>query len=310
MDTIPAWTLTCLLALTIAVPAAADDEEESPVIAEVNGLVITVEDLERAAKRKRPEGGVVDEALKREVLEDVVNEFLIYHQALEQELDEDPKIRKMMVNTLLKRDVYGHVRTEDITEDELRAYFEAHVEDFVVPEKVQIKRLEIRTESHGNRRAARMFVEDLQRQVALDPTLFKALAQTHSSCPYARRGGDIGFVGRNGKPGVDPGVVELAFTLAKGEVSPVVEIESGFYFLYIPNRRERVERTFEQMRGSVLRKVKSVRYEELYDSFLAELRDGATVVVNVEALVEMNLSVDPASIPLWTPPNLGDEDDG
>ena len=311
MDAIQTWTLVCLLALSIALPAAAAAEDESPVIAEVNGLLITVEDFERTAKRLRPGGGDVDDAFKREVLEEVVNEFLLYEQALKQELDEDPKIRKMMVNTLLKRDVYGHVRTEDITEDELRVYFEAHTEDFVVPEKVQLKRIEIRTEDHRNRRAARQFIEDLQRQVVEDPTRFKELAQAHSRCPYARRGGDIGFVGLKGKPGVDQAVVDLAFTLKKGEVSTVVENELGFYFVYIPNRRERVERTFEQMRGSVLRKVKSIRYGELYDTFLAQLRDGATVVVDEEAFEDVVLEIDTSSIPLWTPPaTLEEGEDG
>ena len=115
-------------------------------------------------------------------------------------------------------------------------------------------------------------------------TTAQELAQAYSSCPYARRGGDLGFVGRKGKPGVDEGVIDLAFTLAKGEVSPVVEIDEGFYFLYIPNRRERVERTFEQMRGSVLRKVKSNRYNDLYDGYIAGLREGATIRVDEGAL--------------------------
>ena len=284
MNVIPMWTLVSVLALVAPCAAWAGDDEDAPVIAEVNGFLITVDDFQRTAARMRAPDDPMDEAFKREVLEEVVSEFLLYEQALKQDIDEDPKIRKMMVNTLLKRDVYGTLDPSGISEEELRSYFDAHKEEFVVPEKVQIKRIEIRIVNYASRNAALLFAEDLQRQATQDPSRFKELAQAYSSCPYARRGGDLGFVGRKGKPGVDEGVIDLAFTLAKGEVSPVVEIDEGFYFLYIPNRRERVERTFEQMRGSVLRKVKSNRYNDLYDGYIAGLREGATIRVDEGAL--------------------------
>ena len=308
MNGILSGSLVALLALAAPSLARADDEGDT-VIAEVNGFLITVDEFQRAAQRMRAPGGATDGAFKREVLEEVVNEFLLYEQALKQDLDEDPKIRKMMVNTLLKQDVYATVRSDEFTEGELRAYFEAHEEEFVVPEKVQIKRLEIRTENYGNRNAAQLFAGELRRQVVEDLSRFKELAQTYSSCPYARRGGDLGFVGRKGKPGVDQGVIDLAFTLATGEVGPVVENDEGFYFLYIPNRRERVERTFEQMRGSVLRKVKSNRYNDLYDDYMAGLREGATIRVDEGALGAIvpefggPTLVDP---PTLSPPEGGD----
>ena len=266
--------------------ARVDDSVPRGSLAIVNGTALGTEDFDRVAKRMRPRAGTVDQEFKQEVLEELVNETLLYHEARRQEIDVDPKIRKMMVNTLLKRDVYGTLDTDSITEDELRAYFDAHKEDFVVPEKVQIKRILIKVTDTVSSAEARATAGDLQEQVEARPTSFKALAQEHSQGPYARRGGDLGFVGAKGKPGVDAAIIAAAFEMEKGEVSEVIETDDGFHVLYVPNKRERVERTFDQMRGSVLRKVKSDHYSQLYETYVERLSRDAVVGVDDQALSE------------------------
>jgi len=246
-------------------------------LASINGMDVGTNDFDRIAKRMRPRAGTVDDEFKGEVVDEMVNETLLYQEALRQGIDRDPKIRKMMVNTLLKRDVYGTLDPSEITEDELRTYFEEHKEDFVVPEKVQIKRILIKVTDTVPREEARGQAEELRAQIEENPNQFKALAQEHSQGPYARRGGDLGFVGVKGKPGVDQAIIDAAFAMDKGDVSEVIDADNGFSILYVPNKRDRVERTFEQMRGSVLRKVKSDRYNTLYDDYVGNLKLDAKV---------------------------------
>ncbi len=262
-------------------PAAVDIGEK---LASINGMDVGTNDFDRIAKRMRPRAGTVDDEFKQEVVDELVNESLLYQEALRQGIDQDPKIRKMMVNTLLKRDVYGTLDPKEITEDELRAYFEEHKEDFVVPEKVQIKRILIKVSDVVGKEEARGQAEELRAQIEENPKQFKVLAQEHSQGPYARRGGDLGFVGVKGKPGVDQEIIDTAFEMEKGDISEVLETDGGFSVLYIPNKRDRVERTFEQMRGSVLRKVKSDRYNQLYDSYVGNLKTDADVRVDEAAV--------------------------
>lgn len=253
-------------------------------LATVDGMAVGTEDFDRIARRMRPRAGEVDDEFKQEVMDELVNETLLYQEALRQGIDKDPKIRKMMVNTLLKRDVYGTLDPDAITDEELRAYFDENKEDFVVPEKVQIKRIMIKFADEAGKAEAKKTAEQVRQDVADDPSQFKSLAQEHSQGPYARRGGDLGFVGKKGKPGVDQEVIDAAFELSKGEVSEVIETEGAFHIVYVPNKRDRVERTFEQMKGSVLRKVKSDRYNELHDSYVQKLKDGAEIAVDDAAL--------------------------
>jgi len=75
------------------------------------------------------------------------------------------------------------------------------------------------------------------------------------------------------------------------------------------NRRDRVERTFEQMKGSVLRKVKNERYKELYDKYVKDVRgeykidtfEGELQDISVEPPRRMDLG---ASRPLGPGPGL------
>jgi hypothetical protein len=75
-------------------------------------------------------------------------------------------------------------------------------------------------------------------------------------------------------------VISVAFGLGKGEVSEVFQDDEGWNIVYVPNRRDRVERSFAQMRGSVQRKVKSERYQKLFDDFVGGLKEGASVEID------------------------------
>ena len=106
------------------------------------------------------------------------------------------------------------------------------------------------------------------------------MAAKNSEDPYRRRGGDVGFVPKTGKPGFDQAVVDKAFEMKVDELSAPFKTESGYNIVLVANKRERVERTFQQMKGSVLRKVKNERLKELYEQYVASLKTGAKVDID------------------------------
>ena len=268
----------------------ADGEDAGVPLAKVNGMQVASGAFEQQAARKAPEDGEALSAEERkEVLDKLIDDKLLYQAALQKGLDKDPKVQKVMVNTLLREVVYGNVRNSDFTDEELQAFYEANKEDFVVPEKVQIKRILIKVSDERPEGAAKAEAERVRGEVAAAPESFKDLAAKHSEDPYRRRGGDVGFVPRSGKPGLDPEVVETAFTLSQGDVSDVFKTSEGYNIVMVANRRDRVERTFQQMKGSVLRKVKNERLKELYEAYVAELRQGAAIEIDEAALAAVEI---------------------
>lgn len=154
---------------------------------------------------------------------------------------------------------------------------------------------------------AKQMAEDVRGRVAADPAgTFKDVAMDFSEDPYRRRGGDVGFVSAEGKAGLDQSIVDRAFGMKVGELSQVFKTENGYSILYVANRRERVERTFDQMKGSVLRKVKNDALKAKYDAYVEGLKASAVVDRDQDAVmaVEVKASRRP-SLPGMLPPDMG-----
>ena len=284
--------------------SSAAQADIGEVLAEVNGLKIGSKEFEEAAARKQPAAGdALTAEEKQEVLDRLIEEKLLYQKALKLGLDKDPKVQKVMVNTLLRQEVYSAIRNSDFTDDELQAYYNEHKDDFVVPEKAQIKRILVKITDERPEADAKAEADAIHAKLKADIKQFKELAAKHSEDPYRRRGGDVGFVPRSGKPGLDQAVVDKAFELDVDSLSAPFKSSEGFNLIYVANRRDRVERTFQQMKGSVLRKVKNERLKEMYEKYVTDLRQTAQIRIDQDqlALVEIKsarkgpgLSLNPA----------------
>jgi parvulin-like peptidyl-prolyl isomerase len=252
------------------------------------------------------------------VLARLIDEELLYQEALRQGLDRDPKVKKVMVNTLLRQEVYGSIRNSDFTDEQLEAYYESHKDEFVVPEKVQIKRILIKAGEERSEDEARSLAAELRAQVVANPASFKEVATRSSEDPYRRRGGDVGFVPREGKPGLEQDIVDRAFDMEVDQISEVFQTAEGFNIIQIANKRERVERTYQQMKGSVLRKVKNEKLSEMYDQYTAGLRSSSATGVEVKEAALADIEVKSArragpggmAMPGELPDIDGGDDDG
>ena len=260
------------------------------VIADVDGVPVGDIEFKQAAARKAPANG---ESLsleeRKEVLARLVEEKLLYKSALAKGFDQDPKVQKVMVNTLLREEVYRQVRNTDFSDEQLQAYYEAHKEEFVVPEKVQIKRILIKVNDKRTESEAMAKAQAIYTELKGNTDKFKEIAARESEDPYKRRGGDVGFVPMTGKPGLDQEVVDKAFAMNEGALSEPFRSPDGFNIIQTANKRQRVERTFQQMKGSVLRKVKNERLTKLYDDYVAQLKVGAKVSIDDAKLMAIDL---------------------
>ncbi len=226
---------------------------------------------------------------QREVLDLLVTEEALWQQALAHQLYRDPKVRKIMVNLLLREEVYSQVSASDFPPEQLQEYFEAHRDEFVVPEKVQVKRVFLRVGPGRDLKAAMDLATSLRQQLIAQPDRFKEIAVEHSDGPYKRRGGDLGYLSNDGKPGIEKEIVEAAFKLEVGEISQPFEAAGGVNLVTVASKRDRVERTFEQMKGSVLRKLKNERYKELTDAYVESVQKKFEVVIDDKALAAIDL---------------------
>jgi parvulin-like peptidyl-prolyl isomerase len=266
-------------------PQADGADGTDQVLATVNGQDITETIFQEAATRKRPsDGKALSTDEKREVLDELIEDALLYQQAQERGFQDNPKVQKVMVSSLLREDVYGKVRSSDFGDAELNAYFDAHYEEFIVPAKAQLRRILIRVDKDRTESAALEEATRIYRQIKEDPQSFKTLAGEFSEDSYRKRAGEVGFVTEEGKPGLDQGVVDMAFEMPTETLSEPFRSPDGYNIIYVVNKRDRIERDFKKMKGSVLRKVKTERLREMYDAYVLELEQRSEINVDENAL--------------------------
>ncbi|NCG20954.1 MAG: hypothetical protein GWP91_18245 [Rhodobacterales bacterium] len=296
-----------------ATPGDAPSVEiEGQIVVEVGQGGVTAEEyLAQAMRSPSASSGDMSEAERKEILNSLVTEEALWQEAVSKGLYRDPKVRKIMVNLLLREEIYSNVKASDFAPDELRAYYDTHIDEFVVPEKLQVKRIFLKTGPELDTAAATKMASELRAQLVAQPDRFKELASLHSDGPYKRRGGDLGYLSREGKPGIEPDVIGKAFELDVGEISQPFEAAGGINIVAVASRRDRQERTFEQMKGSVLRKLKNERYKELTDGYISGVKDRYPITVDQEAIDGLDLTkaregraaTDGAS-PVSAPPDL------
>ena len=271
---------------------------DGDLLANVGAGGVSVEDFTSAAIRTAPaDGKSLNDGERRDIIEQLVTEEALWQEAAKKGLYRDPKVRKIMVNLLLRQEIYSNVNASDFSQEEMQKYYDAHREEFIVPEKIQVKRIFLRVSDKRTLEAAMTQAADIRRQIVAEPNRFKELAAEFSEDPYKRRGGDLGYIDRDGKPGIDPDVVAKAFTLEVQDVSEPFEAGGGVNIVAVANKRARVERTFAQMKGTALRKLKNEKYKNLTDEYVAGIRKDYPVNIDEATLAAVDVEAAKARRP-------------
>lgn len=268
-------------AKTEATSQAKTVQVNGETVATVNGSPIGSEDFAMLAARKSPgKGSELSLEERKEILDDLVTEELLYQKALAEGYDKDPKVKKVMVNALIRKEIYDSIKNSDFSDEELQAYYNENIEEFTVPAKVQIYSVLVKVTEERPDAEAQAKAERLYSQIRKDTSKFRDIAKEESESPYKRRGGDVGFVPKTGKPGLDQEIVDKAFEMNVETLSKPFKTKSGWNVIYVPAKREAKDRSFTQMKGSVLRKIKNERVKEMYETYTGGLRQGVSVAID------------------------------
>lgn len=279
-------------------------DHDAVLLAKVGkGGVTARQFIEAASHRVSIHDGVLPLEERRAILDELIRDEALWQVSVDELLFADERVRPTMVNLLIRDRVHSEVRQTDYDEAELRAYFDANPEDFLVPERVKVSRIftavgEDEDSTDAQRRSAR-----LHAQVADHPERFSSVAFEHSEDGYRRRGGDLGYVSSEGKPGVPPEVIEHAFGMEVGDISDPFLAGGGFNILMLVAEREEKIRTFDMMKGSVIRKLKHERVSEKTRALVESVMESRTVEVDEAALARLDLTarLGPAGVALEVP---------
>lgn len=159
---------------------------------------------------------------------------------------------------------------EAVTEDDARAYFEEHRNEYGI--QVRLAHILVRNGEEAERALAQLDAG----------APFETVAQGFSIDQTASLGGDLGYV-RRGE--MIHELEEVAFALKVGEVSSVIASGYGYHIIKVLDRHPGAgQPSFDSKRAAVLNFLTSKRRREAFDSWLVELEERAVVVIDTASL--------------------------
>jgi len=156
--------------------------------------------------------------------------------------------------------------------EQVTAFYQQNPDQFKQPERVRASHILVAvppTADAAAKTKLRAKAEDILKQVKAGKD-FAALAKEHSEDPgSAINGGDLGFFG----PGQMVGPFnEVAFKLAPGAVSDLVETQFGLHIIKVAEKQPARTIPLDEVRDKVKEYLESVNKQRETNGFVAGLR--------------------------------------
>jgi peptidyl-prolyl cis-trans isomerase C len=166
---------------------------------------------------------------------------------------------------------------EMVSESEARKFYDDNVDKyFKKGERVRASHILIGTDkaaSPDEKLKAKEKIEAILKRVQGGED-FAELARKESTCPSAKRGGDLGLFG---KGRMVPSFEKAAFAMKPGEVSGVVETLYGYHIIKVTEKLPPTTEKFEDVKGKITEYLKAEKIKKAVAAYLEELRGKAKI---------------------------------
>jgi foldase protein PrsA len=163
----------------------------------------------------------------------------------------------------------------EVTEAELKAYYEANKDDYVQPEEREVRHILIAVggadgesaPTQADWEAAKKEADKIRAEVQ-NGANFRATAEKYSDDEATRSsGGRLGTV----TPGQTvPEFEEAVFSLKKGEISQPVKTQYGYHIIQVTEITPEEQLPFDRVRDGIWTALMEQKTEEAWQSWLAE----------------------------------------
>lgn len=184
--------------------------------------------------------------------------------------------RNMMLSQVQRTEVVEKI---GVSEEEARAYYEAHRNEFTTPSELTLREIliEVPTTERGfnvaqDDEAREKANEIRKRLIAGEP--FPRLAAEYSASPSKANGGLIGPIKTEE---LAPELQKLLDPVKVGDIAEVVRTTRGYQILKVEARTETKIRTFDEARAAITNSVIETKRRAALQRYLDGLREQATI---------------------------------
>jgi len=181
---------------------------------------------------------------------------------------------KLLTQEVIRREVGSHIT---IGHDDAMKYYEEHKKEFVKPEQVALRAIEISTDGKKESELPdlKKRADDMLRRIK-DGEDFATLAKRFSDGSTAQQGGYLGIYKRGE---LSKQLEDQVFSMKKNQLTDVIETKQGYLILQVLERYEEGEQPFDKVENEIMDHLYSGRMEPALREYLKTLREQSYVVV-------------------------------
>jgi peptidyl-prolyl cis-trans isomerase C len=284
--------------------------QQAETLVKVGNETITVGDFAARLSEQSPylRARYASPERRREFLDNMVRFELLAQEAHTKGYDRSDEVertrKQMMIQAMMKAEFEDRVQLTDITDAEVRAYFESHRDEFDKPEQVRASHIVLRDRAA----AQRVLTQVLAKRA--DIAFWRQTAERYNEDAETKdRFGDLRFFSRpaqrrDDEPVVPAAVAEAAFSLAQvGDIHPtLIQSPAGFHILKLTGKRAALHRTLEEASRPIRNRLWRERREQRVTDFIAGLRRDASVTIDEAALASLRVDIPEGNVPEMADP--------
>lgn len=291
---------------------------DGKALAKIGDRVITLEEFEKrlAQQSAFARGRYNSLQRKKEFLDSLVRFELLAMDAEKKGFGSDPEVelarKQALVKALTAKEIRGLVKLEDITDADIKAYYDEHIVEFDKPAEVRASHLLLETEA-----AANALAKEIQQKLDATPRkarqVFAEYVRQHSKDKATNRfGGDLQFFGKPGdalvrrgadQPQVPPAVANAAFDLEQvGAISAPVKTSQGWHIVQKTGFRRPYKRELSDVRTSIRNKLFRVKKGKAMETYVQSLKDGVHIEIDDKVLGIAKVKAGDGPAPSIQPP--------
>jgi len=299
----------------LALVACKKSEKSGPVVAEVGNETITADEVKQRLNETSPFLRARYNTLdaKKQFLENMVRNELLAQEAMRQGYDKSPAVRetvkRAMIQELIKHQLDSKLSGTDIPEDELKKYYEAHIDEFVKPERARVMHIflpakDAKERAEARKKAAALLKDIDAREKKGEVNAFQSVAIKESKDPLsAPMGGDLRFLSKDElAKSYNTELANAAFELKNpGDKAGPLDTPAGVEVVKLQVKTAALSRSFEDSKEPIRQRMARERRSRDYDDWLKKLRENTKVAVHEQELEKIQVDVPAAPPPVPQP---------
>jgi len=209
------------------------------------------------------------------VLDDYINQILLFREAKKYERELKKEVESRMKNYYMKLLTKEYVEKKlaakvKITDGEVSEYYNAHLEDFVIPERVRLFEIVLPSQQAA---------EAVRRRLSLGES-FEELARRESITQSREKSGDLGWIDVRK---LEPEIAALVTRITPGDVlANIIKTEVGYHIIKLASKTERRMLTLQEATPEIKSMMMSQGKKREVDALIAGLREKSKIRIFLE----------------------------